>query len=508
MKTKFHKVFLIALALFLIASMLSACAQPSPTTEPQAVTEAPPADTEPSSVAETPPVEGCTNFGDVTLNVMPVGDAYASAFRMFGDDLKDKYGVSFTFDFTTVPEAFAKVQQDFALGTSSYDIIVFQPWNLPDMAPYLEPIQPFADRTGLDFNYDDWLPTVWAYYTTYHDQWVSMPFDIDVVFIMYNKAAFENPDNQAKYMEEYGKELAPPETWEDYAQIATFFNDWDWAGDGRTHYGAAETWTAGWPWYMWHPRFAAYGGQYFDENMNPMINLPAGVEATKNMVASAEGMVPGVNNFAYQDQATSFTNGDVAMVFSWTSMGKVAELSEGSKIQGNVGYAVLPGGMVRDQLIKRASMEGGWSFGVPTYSENKDAALCVVWYLTQRDKHIEVSADPDTAIDSGTYSSFEPDSKQCTAFEAGQQWCEYSKESIETGFPEIFMKGRAEYMDALNYELGQVLTAGKDPQQAMDDAAEKWDEITDRYGRDAQIEDWAIQLDVLKEMGLGYVPWP
>ena len=523
MKAKFQKALFVGLVLLLVVTMISACAKPPaateapPATEHPAETEAPPAiaspvETEPPSTeppAETEaPVAGCPNFGDVALNVMPVAEPYALAFRMYEEDLKEMFGVSFAFDFTTVPEAFAKIQQDFALGTSSYDIVLFQPWNLPDMAPYLEPIEPFAAQYSLDFNQTDWLPRVWSFYTTWNDQWVSMPWDIDVVFLMYNKSAFENPDHQAKFKEEYGTDLKPPETWDDYAKIAEFFNGWDWAGDGRDHYGAAETWAAGWPWYMWLPRFAAYGGQYFDEDMNPLINKPAGVEALKNMIASKAGMMPGVNNFAYMDQETVFTKGDVAMVFSWTSMGKAAELGAGSMVKGNVGYALLPGAMVGDQLVKRASMEGGWAFGVPKYSKNKDASLCVVWYLTQKDKHIEISANPDTVIDSGTFSSFEPDSKQCTAFDSGQLWCDFSKASIETGFPEMFLRGRAEYMDALNFELGQALTAGKDPQQAMDDAAKKWDEITDRYDRDQQKADWIKMLSVLEEMDLQYIPWP
>jgi hypothetical protein len=35
-----------------------------------------------------------------------------------------------------------------------------------------------------------------------------------------------------------------------------------------------------------------------------------------------------------------------------------------------------------------------------------------------------------------------------------------------------------------------VLKGAKDPKQALDEVAAKWEEITERYGRAGQIESW------------------
>jgi multiple sugar transport system substrate-binding protein len=508
---RINRATFAVLSIILIASMvLAACAQPATPSPAPVATEAPaePAATEPPATTEVPaateapatteapvdtggvPAACFKKFDGVTLNVMPVAEAYALAFRNYEEDMKDKLGVSFKYDFTTVPEAFNKIISDFALGTSAYDIVLFQPANLPDIYSYLEPIGPWSEANGVDFDKDNWEPRAWALYTQWNDTWVTMPWDVDIVYFVYNKTAFERPENQEKYKTAFGKDLKPPETWEEYAQLAQFFNDWDWAGDGRTHYGAAETWAAGWTWYMWQPRFGNYGGQYFDKDMKPLINQAAGVEALKNMVESQKGMIAGVNNFGYADQETAFAKGDVAMAFSWPSINKTAELGDQSTVKGQVGIDLLPGAMVDGNLNRVGSLEGGWSMGVPTYAENKDAALCVTWYLSQAAVHDANAAIPATALDSGTKSSFEPDSAVCSAFPTAADMCTISVESIARGFPEIYLHGRAEYMDALMYEIGQALTAGKDPQQAMDDAAKKWDEITDNIGRDQQIADW------------------
>ena len=42
--------------------------------------------------------------------------------------------------------------------------------------------------------------------------------------------------------------------------------------------------------------------------------------------------------------------------------------------------------------------------------------------------------------------------------------------------------------------MGEALENGKDPQQAMDDVAKKWDEITAQIGIDVQKADWQMLL--------------
>jgi len=51
---------------------------------------------------------------------------------------------------------------------------------------------------------------------------------------------FDDPDLQAKYKTETGKDLRVPQTWEEYNEVATFFSGWDWDGDGEPNFGSAE----------------------------------------------------------------------------------------------------------------------------------------------------------------------------------------------------------------------------------------------------------------------------
>jgi multiple sugar transport system substrate-binding protein len=62
------------------------------------------------------------------------------------------------------------------------------------------------------------------------------------------------------------------------------------------------------------------------------------------------------------------------------------------------------------------------------------------------------------------------------------------EESIKRSAPPIIIPGVFEYRTALDTALQQALAGQKSAKQAMRDCAEEWNKITDRKGRDKQIE--------------------
>lgn len=61
--------------------------------------------------------------------------------------------------------------------------------------------------------------------------------------------------------------------------------------------------------------------------------------------------------------------------------------------------------------------------------------------------------------------------------------------------PAGLLNGGPEYEQALDNELQAALTGQKTAEQAMADAATAWNEITDRLGREGQVEALKAQLD-------------
>ena len=58
--------------------------------------------------------------------------------------------------------------------------------------------------------------------------------------------------------------------------------------------------------------------------------------------------------------------------------------------------------------------------------------------------------------------------------------------------------GTFEYWDILDKNLSSVASGTKQPQQALDDTAAAWEQVTDRIGRDKQLKDY--------QAAIGYKP--
>ncbi|GAI07534.1 unnamed protein product [marine sediment metagenome] len=70
------------------------------------------------------------------------------------------------------------------------------------------------------------------------------------------------------------------------------------------------------------------------------------------------------------------------------------------------------------------------------------------------------------------------------------EWLEVQEWQVENCFPPISIKGGAEYETVLGEAVTAVLNNVMEPQEALDEVARKWEEITERYGREEQIESW------------------
>ena len=54
--------------------------------------------------------------------------------------------------------------------------------------------------------------------------------------------------------------------------------------------------------------------------------------------------------------------------------------------------------------------------------------------------------------------------------------------------PYMRITGTQEYYDILDSNLSSAMSGAKTPQQALDDTAAGWQQVTDRLGRDKQLK--------------------
>jgi len=347
-------------------------------------------------------------FEGVTLNVMVIAQPYAHAFDLVIDQISEELGVKLSYDMTPPQDSYSKLMLEFSTQSSSYDIVLFQPAWIADYAPHLEPLKPLIEKYGLDFKLDDVIPNYLDLYVSWEDVLCAVPFDGDQFNLFYNKIAFEDERNKNLFKEEFGYDLKPPETWDQYLEIAKFFNGKDWDFDGKPEYGVTEAWQrGGYAYWWWWVKFVSLGGILFDEDMNPLIDSPSGKRALEINVELAKYVPPGTLNFGYPECENAFIKGDAPMVIQWSSTGKSAMDPTNSTIVNNVGVMLTPGVKVGEEIVHRTVLPTGWSAGIPKYAPNKEAAIRVLEILCRPENALKISLDPATVCDPWRISSFE-----------------------------------------------------------------------------------------------------
>ncbi len=452
----------------------------------------------------------------VTITIEAAAAGYGEVISQYCDqEFLDELGVELVFTYSGTVDAYSKMMMEFSQGTSTYDIVLFEPAWLGDFAEHLEPIDALAEKTGADLALDDIMDKYADIYTTWDGVRLGVPFDGDQFNMFYNTQAFSDEENRAAFEEEYGRELTLPETWDEYAEVANFFNGRDWDHDGQPEYGTSEAWLSGGFAYWWYmARFAAYGGLYFDENMTPLINSENGVAALENMLKTVDATPPGTTGAGYTECEAAFVNGDVPMCICWNSVGKTAMNPDASSIIPNVGIAMVPGAMVNGEFIRRPTLPTGWIAGIPKYASEEKKELAM--------KIIEKFSTPEAALDAALYHPASVDAWRKSTFdseewvnrfadqgapELGKEFIEVMRETVETGLIDLQIPGADEYIQTLDQEISAALTGQKDAKEALDDAAEQWNAITERYGFEEQKKAWNLEYEGIKADGIDYIPF-
>jgi multiple sugar transport system substrate-binding protein len=488
-----------AITTLLIVTAVAIGCTPLPATQPPA---APPTE---AATAVPPQAEAKPAAEEITVAVHAV--PHATGVYMFRDEFEKQYGIKLNV-VEMAPEAiFEKEMTEITAGTGAYDVVQFMPAWIADYSRFLEPIEPLAQKNGVDLKRDD----VGAAFRDIYNKWAgttyAMTWDGDLNLLYYNKLAFDNPEHQKKFKDETGKDLKVPDTWDEYAEVCKFFAGWDWDNDGEKEYGCDEYLQRGRMYWWWLDRFASMGGVYFDENMKPLINTEAAVMALQNLIDTLPYMPPGALNHGYTELRLALINGDVAMGKQWTDVGKAADLADESKVKGQMGYALVPGWKWGDKVVKHPMLAGGWQLGIPKDSKHKDAAIKFIGFITSPEKALAITKDPATSLDPYRISTYQSPEFQAL-WPTAKDYLAAIDGTLKVGFPELQIPGAAEYMDALDLQLTEALAGNKKPQEALDAAAAEWDKITDRLGRDQQKDLWNKQYDAMKAAGITYQPLP
>jgi multiple sugar transport system substrate-binding protein len=387
---------------------------------------------------------------------------------------------------TPIAEMFVKTLQDHRAGSGALDVLDVAPAWLPDLAEAgaLEPLDAYIDRFGFREEIQGISPAYRDNQMTHRGRVYGIPDDGDVVLLYYRTDIFADPARRAEFRKLHGRELAPPTTWEEFAQVGVFLGE-SLRRDGA--YGATIAGDPGLAQYLFQERFRDAGGRFFDpRTMRATINGAAGVKAFTAMRSDLRFMPPGVEKFTFAENLAVFLSGQAAMTVSWPPVGRWAAGYGGghkalafvprSKVAGSVGYALPPDG--------HPQLAIGHALSVSSNSRNKEAAWLFIQWLNSEEVSLKRVQLPYALRDPFRTSHF-------ASAEYRSRWPDAEKylatlgKAAEIGMLDLSIIATDKYEEALRRGLSR-LWADEDAKAILDDVAADWDRITDRVGVEKQ----------------------
>ncbi|CAN5826543.1 sugar ABC transporter substrate-binding protein [soil metagenome] len=263
------------------------------------------------------------------------------------------------------------LKTNYAAGTVDFDVA----WNhtsfMSQYTNFVEPLQDYFTQEELA----PFSPSI-IEASTIDGNLQLLPRHADISAMHYRLDLFEDPELQASFAEQYGYDLAPPETLDQMYDMAEFY-----VGQGAipfgTQFAGKEEAVAG----RFYEVLFANGGDYFDAELNPVFDSEAGVAAATWMRdLYANGLIPSdTPNLLWPEVAQNFCDGNIAFYLEWYGWYSYFQDPESCPaVAGNFGLARGP--------VGAADVHTGWAgahaFSVASASQNKEAAVQLVKFLT------------------------------------------------------------------------------------------------------------------------------
>lgn len=267
------------------------------------------------------------------------------------------------------------LKQNYAAGTVDFDVA----WNHTSFtAQYVE----FVEDMRQYFSEDELTPFSPAILeaATIDGKLTLIPRHADISAMHYRTDLFENPDYMAQFESEYGYPLAAPTTIEEMYDMAEFFTNVTKDTDSPvwgTQFAGKEEALAG----RFYELLVANGGNYFNEDWEPIFDNEAGAATAQWMVDLYENgyIPPDTPNYIWPEVAQNFCDGKIAFYLEWYGWYSYFQDPASCAVAGKFGLARGPLGMSGEA---HTGWAGAHAFSIPADAENKEAAAQLIKFLT------------------------------------------------------------------------------------------------------------------------------
>lgn len=296
-----------------------------------------------SALAEARPYEG------QKLTLLFMSGTYADTARAIEADFEAATGAEIEivdFPYATLHE---KMLLDFTSGTCSYDVVdVACQWD-GEMAPFLEPLDPYIERDGFDI--EDFDQNI----LDNCGRWEGTIYGI--------------PNANTPFCLAYRTDIVPadevPQTWDEYVETALKYQDVE-----NGLYGIASAASKGQYGGLYYSRIWSQGVDWCDADWNSMMLSDEVRWATEHVGKAMAAIDPAGLNWGVAEATAAFQNGNAVFLETWPTLGIcLTGNSDESPIKGKWALMPMPTGYDTD-----INVLSGWDISINAASQNKELA--------------------------------------------------------------------------------------------------------------------------------------
>ena len=414
-----------------------------------------------------------------------------------------------------------QIFSDLSTGLGRYDTYMTGAWFYGDFftgkEPYIIEIEPFLKDPKYSYwDPNQWIPAMKQLYT-WQGKVYGVLFDGDCQILYYRKDIFEKPENQQKFKEKLGYDLpSPPKTMKEMHDLASFFTGWDWNGDGQNDWGIslhAKVNEQGFFHFLTlsAPYVISKDNKYYffnPDTMKPLINSEGHVRALEDYVKFLANGPKEQISWTLGQGWNLFLAGHAVMEPTWGDLPTLAQDPKSNATQGKIGACIIPGmneafnpisgQWQKYDLNTAGNVNGGtWHCVISRYSKKKEATYDFLAYMANRKNAMFNCANGWTGVQPGMKFEYFPPIGNGSL----DEWAQYGwnkddatrylqayYENLTLPNQETYLRipGAAEYWHELDVRVSAALAGQTTPKAALDETAQAWEQITERYGRDSQ----------------------
>ncbi len=399
--------------------------------------------------------------------IRTVGEALPPLEAM--DKLKSQFeertGIKVVIEMYEHSEAVNKVMLDLNSKRGRYDFILQPHRELGRFVKsgHLESLEKYLNDTKLrdpSFKPEEQLyQGLWKEISWYEGKIYGFPFTALTMYMWYRDDLLNDPKEKSGFKAKYGYDLKPATNWKEYTDIAQWFTRpekgfYGTAIQGKRHEAL---------WYEWLNFLYSFGGDMLDTKSGSecgpvIVNSPeavASLEYYKSLMAYSPA---DTLNYTWDDVMALMQQGKVYELIMWNDATyAVAEDRDASTVAGKMGFDLVPQG----KGGKVGQVEG-WTYLVPAYSKNKEAAYLFIQWMMEKSQQLNQHLNGGASARPDVYAH--PDVQKIS----------YSKASMDTNAvakPKPTIPESPQITDILVRELSSYLSDAKGAQEALDTAA-------------------------------------